>query len=97
MTDNTTTPDTTPTPDASEAANMPKFKYGFAILVTENDDVFIEKSPAVFAIPVERESTLVEVRRYASEILMDLQAQAAAEYSALRIQALQAQDAQPSA
>jgi hypothetical protein len=88
---------TTPTPDVTEAPDMPKFKYGFAVLVTEDDNVFIEKNPAVFAIPVERESTLVEVRRYASEILMDLQAQAAAEYSALRIQALQAQDAQPSA
>lgn len=65
--------------------NMPKIKYGFAVLIAEDGNVFIEKNPSVFTLPVEREATLIEVRRYTSEILMDLQAQAAAEYSAIRI------------
>jgi hypothetical protein len=76
MTEETTTPD---------GVKLPNLKYGFAILVDEDANVFIEKSPSVFSIPVEREATMVEVRRYISEILMDLQAQAAAEYTALRL------------
>ena len=80
MTDETTTPDI--------QADAPKIKYGFAVLVSENNDVFIEKDPKVFTVPVEREASLIEIRRYTSEILMDLQAQAAAEYSALRVSAL---------
>lgn len=87
MSDDTTTPDTTtPAPDAS-APETPSFKYGFAVLVDGDGGVYIEKNPAVFSLPVEREATLIEVRRYASEVLMDLQAQAAAEYSAIRIAA----------
>ena len=81
MSEETTTPDATP-----EEPKLPVLKYGFAILVAEDGNVFIEKNPSIFTIPVERESTLVEVRRYMSEILMDLQAQAAAEYTALRLQ-----------
>jgi hypothetical protein len=65
--------------------NMPKIKYGFAVLVDDEGNVFIEKNPSVFTLPVEREATLIEVRRYTSEILMDLQAQASAEYAAIRI------------
>jgi len=42
-------------------------------------------------MPVEREITLLEVRRYASEIIADLQAQAAAEYTVARLEALEAQ------
>ena len=76
---------TTDTP--VDATNLPVLKYGFAVLVDENANVFIEKNPSVFSIPVERESTLVEVRRYMSEILMDLQTQAAAEYTVLRLNA----------
>jgi hypothetical protein len=49
--------------------------------------MFVERNPQVFSIPVDREATLVEVRRLCSEILMDLQAQAAAEYTVLRMQA----------
>jgi hypothetical protein len=72
---------------ATTENKAPNIKYGFAVLVDETGNVFVEKDPAAFAIPVEREATLIEVRRYLSEILMDLQAQAAAEYSALRIAA----------
>ena len=83
MSEETTTETTTEV--TPEAPALPVLKYGFAVLVDENANVFIEKNPSVFSIPVERESTLVEVRRYMSEILMDLQAQAAAEYTALRL------------
>ena len=74
--------------------NLPKIKYGFAVLIAEDGNVFIEKSPSVFTLPVEREATLIEVRRYTSEILMDLQAQAAAEYSAIRIASI-AEESKP--
>jgi hypothetical protein len=77
---------TTPTPDAS-APEAPKFRSGFVVLIAEDGGVFIEKDLAQFSIPVEREASLLEIRRYTSEILMDLQAQAAAEYTTLRINA----------
>ena len=83
MTDETTPPDTT-----TETPAAPAIKFGFAVLIDDGGNVFIEKSPSVFSLPVEREASLIEVRRYTSEILMDLQAQAAAEYSALRIAAI---------
>lgn len=63
----------------------PKINFGFAVLVDENGNVFVERTKAAFALPVERDATLLEVRRYASEILMDLQAQSAAEYVTLRL------------
>jgi hypothetical protein len=75
---------TTPTPDASEP-ELPKFKYGFIVLVSEDGSVYIEKDGAQFSLPVEREATLLEIRRYTSEILMDLQAQSAAEYTSMRL------------
>jgi hypothetical protein len=80
MSDETTTPEVTP-----DAPATPKLKFGFAILVSEDGDVFIERTKDVLAIEVEREATLLEVRRYTSEILMDLQAQSAAEYVGLRM------------
>jgi hypothetical protein len=73
------------TTDAPAAPEAPKLKFGFAILVSEDGDVFIERTKDVLAIDVEREATLLEVRRYISEILMDLQAQSAAEYVGLRM------------
>lgn len=77
MSEDTTMPETTP--------EAPKISFGFAILVDENSNVYIERDTQVFSIPVEREASLIEVRRYISEILMDLQAQAAAEYTAIRL------------
>jgi hypothetical protein len=78
---------TTPTPDKSEQ-EVPNFKFGFVILVSEDGGVFVEKDATVFSIPVERASTLLEIRRYTSELLMDLQAQSAAEYVTLRLGAI---------
>jgi len=85
MSEDTAT-EATPTPDES-TPELPTFKYGFAVLVNEEGTVYIEKNLSLFSIPVEREATLIEIRRYVSEILMDLQAQASAEYTSLRIQA----------
>jgi hypothetical protein len=68
---------------------VPPFKYGFAVLVNEGGEVFIEKDLSLFSIPVERPASLIEIRRYVSEILMDLQAQASAEYTAIRVQKVQ--------
>ena len=58
---------------------------GFAVFFDEKGAIFLEKNPKVFALPVEREATLLEIRRYMSEILMDIQAQATAEYTALKL------------
>lgn len=79
--------DHTHSADPSALPEGVKFRAGFAVLIGEDGAVFIEKDLAQFNIPVDRESTLLEIRRYTSEILMDLQAQAAAEYTSLRIAA----------
>jgi len=72
------------TPEAA-APTGPKIAYGFAVLITEEGDVFVERKPEVFNLDVSREASLLEVRRYTSEILMDLQAQSAAEYVSLKM------------
>jgi len=87
MTDETTTPDATTTLDAPAAPNI---KFGYAVFVTDNGDVYVERDTAAFSIPVERQATLLEVRRYTSEILMDLQAQSAAEYVSIKLAAQEA-------
>jgi hypothetical protein len=84
MTDDTTTTTTTDATTTSDAPAQPKIMYGFAVLITEDGNVYVERKTNVFSLEVEREATLLEVRRYASEILMDLQAQSAAEYVVLR-------------
>jgi hypothetical protein len=89
MSEDKTTEATTP--------EAPKINFGFAVLVDENGNVFVERTKAAFALPVERDATLLEVRRYASEILMDLQAQSAAEYVTLRLAATSGDEATPSA
>lgn len=74
-----TTTEATITPEA------PKITFGFAVLVDETGNVFVERTKQAFALAVERDATLLEVRRYTSEVLMDLQAQSAAEYVTLRL------------
>jgi hypothetical protein len=71
-----------------DATEVPKLKFGFAIVVSETGDVFLERNTQVLNIPVEREASMLEIRRYISEILIDLQAQSAAEYVALKLSAL---------
>lgn len=75
------------TKDTIDTTETPKIKFGFAVLIGEDGGVFVERTKEVFALPVEREASLLEVRRYASELLMDLQAQSAAEYVTLRLAA----------
>lgn len=67
------------------AEDTPNLVTGFAVFIDDKGGVFLEKSSKIFNLPVEREATLLEVRRYMSEILMDIQAQASAEYTALRL------------
>ena len=79
-----TTTEATTTPE-TDAPEQPKLKFGFAVLITEDGGVYVERNPSIFSVPVEREASLIEVRRYTSEILMDLQAQSAAEYVTLKM------------
>jgi len=69
----------------------PKIETGFAVLIDVNGHVFVERDRTLFSMPIEREISLLEVRRYAQEIIADLQAQAAAEYTVARIEALELQ------
>jgi hypothetical protein len=69
----------TTTPEA------PKLATGFAVLIDQKGNVFIERTMGVLNAELEREATLIEVRRYCSEILMDIQAQSAAEYTMVRL------------
>jgi hypothetical protein len=70
------------------APDAPKIAFGFAVLIDEDGNVFVERTKEAFALPVGRDATLLEVRRYCSELLMDLQAQSAAEYVTLRLAGL---------
>lgn len=72
------------------AEDAPNLVTGFAVFIDDKGGVFLEKSSKIFNLPVEREATLLEVRRYMSEILMDIQAQASAEYTALRLSQISA-------
>lgn len=74
---------------SEETQQKLKMKTGFAVLVNENGDMFVERNPEVFSLDLDREASLVEVRRFCSEIVSDLQAQAAAEYTVLRIKQLE--------
>jgi hypothetical protein len=75
---------TTHTHDEATSA-VPELAFGFAVVVDKSGNVFVERNTSVLSIPVEREATLLEVRRYVSEILIDLQAQSAAEYVAIKL------------
>lgn len=74
---------------SEETPQKPKMKTGFAVLVNEDGNMFVERNPQVFSLDLDREATLVEVRRFCSEIVSDLQAQAAAEYTVLRMKQLE--------
>jgi len=78
-------------PEPEVTDTPPKIATGFAVLIDVDGHVFVERDRNLFSMPVEREITLLEVRRYASEIIADLQAQAAAEYTVARLEALEAQ------
>jgi hypothetical protein len=80
MSEETTTP-------VESTPELPKLKFGFAIVVDLEGNVFIERNTDVLKVDVERPASLLEVRRYLSEILMDLEAQSAAEYVMVRLAA----------
>lgn len=65
--------------------SAPKLMTGFAVLVGLDGSVYVERNTQAISLPLEREATLIEVRRYCSEILMDIQAQSSAEYTVLRL------------
>lgn len=79
-----------PEPEIKESG-APKIATGFAVLIDVEGHVFVERDKNLFSMPIEREITLLEVRRYAAEIIADLQAQAAAEYTVARLEALELQ------
>lgn len=79
-----------PEPEVKESG-APKIATGFAVLIDVEGHVFVERDRNLFSMPIEREITLLEVRRYAAEIIADLQAQAAAEYTVARLEALELQ------
>lgn len=60
---------------------IPKMKTAFVVAVDSEGRVYLERSLEAVKMDVEREASMIEVRRHLSEILMDLQAQAAAEYT----------------
>jgi hypothetical protein len=81
MEENTeTTTEETTAPEGAEAADL-NLKTAFVVAIDPDGRVYLELNTDSLTIPVERPATLIEVRRYLSEILMDLQAQAAAEYT----------------
>jgi len=71
--------------DITETKEAPQMRTAFAVLVDKDGNMFVERDPKIFSIELEREASLVEVRRFCAEIVSDLQAQAAAEYTVLRI------------
>jgi hypothetical protein len=64
----------------AEETPKPNIITGFAVLMDEAGNMFVERSPEVFSMPITRQASFVEIRRYCSEIIYDLNAQAAAEY-----------------
>jgi hypothetical protein len=68
-----------------------EFSTGFAVLIGKDGNIFLEMKKDVFSVSVDRDSTLREVRRYMAEILSDIQAQSAAEYTILKMVSLNAE------
>jgi hypothetical protein len=71
---------------SDQKSALPNIKFGFVVLVDTDGTMYIERNKAAIAgVDVERDATLIEVRRYCQEVLFDLAAQAAAEYTTLRL------------
>lgn len=77
----------TNTPAAPAAPEVPalKPKTGFAVFIDDEGNIFIERAPEALAVEISRPATLLEVRRCMHEVLADLQAQAAAEYTRIAL------------
>ena len=74
------------TPEATEP-QAPKIIAAAAFGFDESGSPFLSLGLDATTLNPAREMTLIEVRRYVSEILMDLQAQTSAEYTVARIAA----------
>lgn len=75
-----------------QEAVQEEFLTGFAVLIGKDGNIFLETSTQIFSLKVEREATLREVRRYMAEILSDIHAQSAAEYTIVKLAALNKQE-----
>ena len=73
---------------SEETTQAGKPLTGYAVFVDKEGNVFVERNVGALSVEVEREASMVEVRRTCSEVPMDLQAQAAAEYTVLRMKSL---------
>ena len=74
-------------------ADKPVIEAAFIVAIGEGGQVYLERNTEALRLDVKREATMIEVRRYISEILMDLQAQAAGEYTLTALMAAQNQAA----
>jgi hypothetical protein len=79
--------------EATVEADKPTIEAAFVVAIGENGQVYLERNTDALRLEVKREATMIEVRRYISEILMDLQAQAAGEYTLTALMAAQNQPA----
>ena len=79
--------------EATVEADTPTIEAAFVVAIGENGQVYLERNTDALRLEVKREATMIEVRRYISEILMDLQAQAAGEYTLTALMAAQNQPA----
>jgi hypothetical protein len=62
-----------------------EFLTGFAVLIGKDGGIFLEMDKNIFSVSVERDASLREVRRFMGEILSDIHAQTAAEYTLLKL------------
>jgi hypothetical protein len=62
-----------------------KLRAAFVIAIDTDGNVYVERDTKAVNLPVEREATLLEIRRYTADVYADLQAQAAAEYVTTRL------------
>lgn len=72
-----------------------EFLTGFAVLIGKDGGIYLEMNKTVFSVDVERDASLREVRRFMGEILSDINAQSAAEYTLLKLAALNKQGHTP--
>lgn len=67
------------------ADNTPDVVAAFVIGFDQDGNPFINPKQEALTFETRREASMIEIRRYLSEILMDLQAQATSEYVAIRL------------
>jgi len=73
------------TADHTHEEASPKPLTGFGVFIGADGGIILERNPSILNVEVDHEANLAEVRRAVSEILMDLQAQTAAEYTVMKM------------